>query len=132
MQFFVANIQVRVQSLRFILNHFIFTVDMSSSFLHHCFLLHFHAAESRKQMRKVIPTRALWLLILINGLLSFGFISNMANHCGSFWRKGEAIKVLAVGNLFALLTSFGAMKGNMHITLGLIKTYATPPKNPGK
>jgi len=31
-------------------------------------------------------------------------------------KKGEAIKVLAVGNLFALLTSFGAMKGNMHLT----------------
>jgi len=43
-------------------------------------------------------------------------------------KKGEAIKVLAVGNLLALLTSFGAMKGNMHLTSGLIKTYATPPK----
>jgi len=47
-------------------------------------------------------------------------------------KKGEAIKVLAVGNLFALLTSFGAMKGNMHLTSGLIKTYATPPKNQGR
>jgi len=49
MQFFrciFTNIQVRVQSLRFILNHFIFTVDLSSSsFLHHWLLLHFHAAE---------------------------------------------------------------------------------------